>query len=501
MPEIVQSNSQIVSQLIQQKLNAVNILLRNNQLAPYNGIDNHTLLSATQSAIQNYLSALTSSSTATEVSTMKRGNINSSALYNNFWTAIEHDLKALYAEANNVGQILVDNNNYVNADIQNMLIQLKEVNSDIQNYEILTMSPLANEQVYIENFTTTSNIDVNSALLADTQCNIDTIGGIVTLNISSSNTVQPSDVANVIIGSNSNGSISGTTQLLDVVDNTSLNGLFQYKLTSNLTNPQLLTLDFTIKLAKPTILNFIRIIPNNFGTQTWPTITAMEVSPDGVAYTDIRSILLGVNDNPTQFILAPAASNFAGEGRYTFLPETVRFIHFTIQQSTPYVDPISGLYTWAIGIRDLELTGNKYSATSQLISTPFNYAAGIEKIGINGIQLPQNSYDTSGNPTSLASVYYDMSVDDGMTWNQISPTYLESNVPTSAPQILNVNNVDSQLSPMAPGNINTTLEATSLRYRLRLARNPVKINNTAILPYFSPTVQIVTLDIFTQSQT
>lgn len=496
MPEIVQPQSQIVTQLIQNKLSAINQLVRQNQFTTRNDGTQGDLLSAVQLAINQYLSALQSSDSTANTNLVNRGNINSSTNYNNFWTGVNNDLSVLYAEANNVGQILVDNYNYVNADIQNILIQLKQADSSIQNYELLTNSPIGNQQTFIENFTSTSQIDVNSALLGDTQCNIDTIEGIVTLGITSSTTVQPSDVSNIVIGSaNSNGTIYGSTQLLDIIDNTDF-GLFQYQLTSSTYQQQQITLDFTIVLNQLTPINFIRIVPNNFGTTTWPTITAIDVSSDGVNFTSIRDILLGVDNDPTQFTLAPQTSNFAGEGRYSFLPEQVMYVHFTITQTTPYVNPNTGLYTWAIGLKDIELIGNQFAATSQVLSLPYTFSAGVSKIAITGDELPQLAY-TNGNVSSLGSVFHDISLDGGMTWTQVAPEYI-STPPSTLPTILNVNNVDSQLNPTVPGSINTIQVATSVRYRLRLASNASVLNNPTLLPYFSPVVRNITLQVDTQ---
>jgi hypothetical protein len=350
--------------------------------------------------------------------------------------------------------------------------------------------------MFVEKFTDTTKIDVNSPLLADTQCNIDTIEGVVTLGIQSSITAEPSDIGGIVIGdANSNGTVFGNTQLLDVINSGDFK-LFQYELTTEAFQPNKLTLDFTIRLSKPTILNFIRIVPNNFGTKTWPTIIAMDISNDGVNFTSIRDVLLAVNNDPTQFILAPYTSNFAGEGRYSFLPERVTYVHFTIEQTTPYFDFARNLYRWAIGIKDIELTGNKFAATSQLISLPYRFPAGVAKISIDGDELPPMSFDSKG-VSSETNILHDISVDDGMTWKQVNPEYLTASIPAT-PVILNVNNVDSQLNPSDIASINTSNTVTSVRYRLRLSANPGIINDTELLQYFSPVVKQIQLKVFTQ---
>lgn len=496
MPELIQPTSEIIAGLIQTKLDAVAELARNNQFTTRDDQSRGDLLSSVRIAISDYLRALNISDSSVAINIVKRGNVNSSTLYNAFWNSISNDLNVLYAEANNIGQVLVDHHNYVATDIQNVLIQLKAANSQIQNFSLLVNAPVANYQTFTEKFTDTSKLDINSPLLQGIQCDLDTIGGVVTLGILSAATVTSDQVGDVIIGAAaSNGTVFSNTALLDVINSNGIQ-LFQYELTSQVFTTNKLTLDFTIKLDDPTILNFIRIVPNNFGTKTWPKITAIDLSADGINFNSIRDQLLGMTNNEDEFILAPFTSNFAGEGRFSFLPEKAAYIHFTIEQSTPYFDANRNLYRWAIGIKNIELTGKKFVSSSQLISSAYTFSQGVEKIALDAIELPLMAF-TGTTVASKASVQHDISIDDGMTWKPISPGYLANNDPT-APEILNVNNVDSQLNPAAVSSINTVQNVTHVRYRLRLSPNATIINDPDLLAYFSPVVRNITLKVFTQ---
>ncbi len=495
MPEIIQADSQIILQLIENKLAAINTLLRDNQFTTRNDQTQGDLLSAVKVAIQDYVSAVKTSATTVAVQEIREGNINTSLAYNAFWGSVDSDLRVLYSEANNIGDMLVNHHNYIVADIHNILIQLKLASSQVENYGLLTSSPFANYQAFIEKFTDTSRLAIGSSLLSAPQANIDTIGGVATLAIKTSNPATQADVDSIITGSNSNGQTFGPLTIIDVINNSGL-GLFQYEDTSSTFDTRKLTLDFTIKLKTTKILNFIRIVPNNFGTANWSRITAIDISPDGINFTSIRDQLLAKAQDDSEFTLAPLSSGYAGEGRYSFLPQRAMFVRFTIEQSTPYFDTNRGLFRWAIGLKDIELVGNTFESSSQIISAPYLFAAGVEKVAIDATELPDMAF-SEDVLSSQAEIFHDISFDDGMSWKKISPTYVGASDP-NAPELINVNNIDSQLNPTLASSINTTGPVTSLRYRIRMAANPALITDSSLVPYFSPVIRDITLKVTTQ---
>lgn len=499
MAEIVVPQSAILTTLIQQKLTDIQNTLAAGNVTTREDSTRNDLSSMVINAINQFLQGMLTSDTSTAVVDVNPGNINRSSLYNAFWTAVNNDLITLYAEAQNLGNVLQDNHNYVMADVQNLLLLLKTTSASLQNFVLLTQTNATGEQSIVENFGNSIDIDSNSSLLTDTQANLDTVQGVVTLAITDSSTIQQTDVSSInISSSNSNGTIFGTNTLLNTINSATFD-LFQYELTS-LTNalPNRLVLDFTIKLNTPTVINFIRIVPNNFGTTTWPQIIALDLSMNGLNVTSIRDQLLGNNSTDPQglFTLAPSTSNYAGEGRYSFLPQTAQYIHFTIQQTTPYFDSTRNLFRWAIGIKDIEIDTLTYGNTSQLVSTQIQAAKPLSEIALNANELPDMVYAVSGLPSN-ASVLHDISVDDGMTWQLIAPIYYETQDPT-APEILYINSIDPSGALTGFAHLNTQFQTSQFRFRLRLRKQTNQLADPTLAPYFTPVVRDLTINVTPQ---
>jgi hypothetical protein len=201
-------------------------------------------------------------------------------------------------------------------------------------------------------------------------------------------------------------------------------------------------------------------------------------------------MILSVNNNADNFKLAPSTSTYAGEGRYSFVPTKAKYIHITIAQDGSYYDITNKLYTWAIGIKNIEIDQNQYLTSSELISNPFAVPAGISEISLDADILPDKIYETTELP-SQASALFDISVDGGMNWYPIAPSSFQM-ADTILP-VLNINNIASQSNPSASNSINTTATAISLLYRIRLQQNNPNIADTTLLPYYSPIVSNITI--------
>jgi len=493
MAEVIVKDSAIVTTLLEAKLHEVDDLIRDNKLTLRDDDSRGDLVSSVQIAIQELLDALRESETASVVRNIPYGSLNSSIYWNKFWGAIGYDLTALYAEASRIGKLVSDNHNYVMADVQGLLLQLKSANAKLASYELYASTTLPNKRSLVENFNDISQLEIGSKFVQGDECSVDTVQGIVTLatNDAKDNTVTQDDIEGITISAaNSNGEIYNDTSLLKAINSGDFY-LFQYEYTSQIFGSYRLVLDFTIKLKNPKILNYIRIVPNNYGTKTWPKILAMDLSMDGLSPYSVRDALLTDETNDTQFTLAPYTSNYAGEGRYSFLPVKAQYIHILIEQTSPYYDVNRDLYRWAIGLKNIELDGKEYKETSQLVSKDYTIPQGIAEISLEASEFPW-----LGDTEAGGQVSHEVSIDGGMNWKAISPTYLSGN--GLAPEILYINSVDPSGLTEGTNHLNSTIESNTLRYRLSLSKDTENIPDTNLIPYYSPVVRKVTLNVITK---
>jgi hypothetical protein len=395
-----------------------------------------------------------------------------------------------------MGKFIRDNHNYITADVQSLLLQLKSANAKLASYELYATSTLSNERTLVENFNDISQLEIGSSFIQGDECAVDTVQGIVTLaTTGEDNTITKDDIEAITISTaNSNGETYGSTSLLKTINSGDFY-LFQYEHTSTSFGSYRLVLDFTIKLKTPTIVNHIRLVPNNYGTKTWPKVLAMDLSLDGITNYSVRDALLKDAEDDTQFVLAPYTSNYAGEGRYSFLPIKAQYLHILIEQTSPYYDSIRDLYRWAIGVKNIEIAGIRYKDASQLVSKNYTVSQGISQVALEADEFPWLAY-VDGENIEGAEVSHEISIDGGMTWCIISPTYMSGN--GLAPEVIYVNTVDGSGLTTGTSHLNSVIESNTLRYRLSMKKNSELITDTNLIPYYSPVVRKIKLNLITK---
>lgn len=498
MAEIIVKESALVRSLLEDKLKEIDQLIRDNKFTVRDDDSRGDLTSSVQLAIQDFLNSLQDSATANVVVNIPCGSINSSDYYNAFWSAVGQDLTALYKEAERIGKMVSDNHNYVTADIQGLLLQLKSANARLASYELYASSTDSSKRSLVENFNDISQIDIGSGSIQGAECAVDTVQGIVTLATKGSvldGIITQNDVESITISTvNSNGVSYGDTALLKTVASGDFY-LFQYEHTDLSFSEYRLVLDFTIKLKSPKILNYTRIVPNNYGTKTWPKILALDLSMDGIDQFSVRDALLTDEENDTQFTLAPYTSNYAGEGRYSFLPMRAQYVHILIEQTSPYFDAIRNLYRWAIGLKNIEIGGRQYVDSSQLVSKDYIIPQGISQVLIDANEFPRLAYE-DGESTAPAEINHEISVDGGMTWKGISPSYMAS--AGIHPEVIYINSVDGSGLTEGIDHLNSTIESNAIRYRVSMQKNPDLIPDPSLVPYYSPVLRRIDLNVITR---
>jgi len=331
--------------------------------------------------------------------------------------------------------------------------------------------------LYRDTFNNTDRIEVGSSLLNADECYVDTSGGIVTLPIdvakektiiiSETPVIRPTPSASsTYVGNNFQSGAAWNGSIRTVIDGDE-DTWFEYeKVIQNTDDDRSpLILDLLLNLGQPTIVNFIRINPNNFGTNTSVRINAIETSLDGVTFQSIKDDLpitgyLSESEEDI-FQLSASTSKYAGQGLFSFTPRRAKYVRCSFSQSEPYVIETSSgeKLRYAIGLRTIELKAITYKNKGELISTPVYLDGDIVKVSLRTTQSPVET-------SPLAGIKHFLSVDDGSSWHEIRPQQ-DSGVAAEVneiPEILNFNNdADSAIITPTP--------PVSIRYKAQLFRD------------------------------
>lgn len=396
----------------------------------------------------------------TDVSVDQKPNVD---IYNENFSNILSDLKIIFSEFENIESVILSHFNFMVSDTNQILTGLKQVYSKLGDYILFTKDATRDSFYFSDSFNNQSRVDFNSSLLNSTQCDVDQTQGIVTLPLSNKTIISVTEQP--VINSNSNGTPgnaiedpTGLSADINRINDSNPDTWFEYERLITVDDGIPLTLDITINLSDPKIINYIRINPNNFGTKNQVVIDTIETSADGKSYLSIKDDVplngFITQDEDNVFILAPSSSKFAGQGIYTFNPRKIKYVHLIFKQFTPYAINDTQL-RYAIGIRDIEISTVSYGNAGEIISANYSADAVFKKIALITNQNPVIESD-------LASIDHFISPDNGSTWNQIQAQDFIST--SSIPKLLNFNTLDIN-------SINTQNPIKSLRYKAVLKRN------------------------------
>lgn len=380
---------------------------------------------------------------------------------NKMFKEVSQDLEIIYREIESMQNFAVENFNSLNALSSSIRARIKEVSSELGDYQLYANDPLGGAVYFSDRFDNTDKVDLNEELYDEDQCFVDANSGIVTLPIDTGET-EERDIETISVGSASNGLV-GNNQEVGALRRGNLSYLsdgdpetwFEYESVSREDSPTPLVLEFKIKLDSEEIVNAIEIETHSFKAKRYPKITKMEVSVDGSLYTSVIDDVSGrVKTNGSSVIfLEPSSENISDTNKLYITPRKIKYINIVIQQDDSYIirTPSGTSFRKAIGIKNLNLIGQAYENVGEIVSV--NYQSPAE---INKLALTSKHKDALG----LTQITHYVSENDGQDWHEIER--LES-YQTDAPQILNFNNgADNEIVTDSP--------VTSLRHKVKLER-------------------------------
>lgn len=400
--------------------------------------------------------------------------------YNANFQELNYDLVTIFKQLASLEQFVLGNFNFMVSERDKLNQMIRRIASQVDDYALYSEDPNGALIYFKDSFNDLSKIDFASALLKEKQAEINVTEGIVTLPVIRDN-LSSSKTPSIQINANSGpgGSVGNYQELgaaphddiRDVLDNNP-DTWFEYERVQGTReeNTTPLVLDLTLYFDEPVIINFVRINPNNFGTQTSVEIVEIETSLDGAKRISIKDDIpiagFLQEDEANIFTLAPSTSKYAGQGLFTFTPRKAKYLHLVLRQTTPYLIQTTNGSRWryAIGIRDIEVSSVKYEVIGEVVSKPFSSAVEIQKVSLLASENPTEASD-------LADVVHQISVDDGATWYDIQP---QDRNGTAVPEILAFNTED-------PGAIQTQDVPYALRHKMVLSRKPDKFKQGAVM--------------------
>jgi len=393
--------------------------------------------------------------------------------YDDMWNRLLDDLTIIFTELENVETLVVSNFNYITTEANRLTSRLKSVSSKLGDYILYSLNPTKDAIYFIDSFNDLTKLELNSALLNEEECDISQEEGVTTLPIDKSKDSILSITETPIINPDSNG-VVGNNQQTGAVFNGDIRVLldnnpdtwFEYErvVTGASDQREPLVLDFTVNLGEKTVINHIRVNPNNFGTKTAIQVEDISTSLDGEAYTSIKDDVpiagFTTEDEENVFVLAPSSSKFAGQGLYTFTPRKVKYVRFILKQPEPYViqTTTEERSRYAIGIRDVDIRAFSYKPKGEIVSTRYQSLDEIRKVILQSNQNPSEY-------SELASITFMLSPDDGGTWHRIQPKEFTGVAGiVGVPEILDFNSADT-------ASITTAVPVKSLRLKVAFERN------------------------------
>lgn len=393
--------------------------------------------------------------------------------YNDSFQELSWDLDIIFKELVTLEGTILKNFNHTLSEKDKLGKLVKRVSSKVGDYVLYSEDPIGNTIYFKDSFNDVSKIDFGSELLSGKQCEISVAEGIVTLPVIRSDTpTSKATKAQINESSGPGGSIGNYQEIgvaphddiRDILDNNP-DTWFEYERVqrSKAEDTRTLVLDLTLYFEEPQVINFIRINPNNFGTQTPILVEQIDTSYDGNIRISVKDDVpisgFLQEDEEDIFTLAPSTSKYAGQGLYTFTPRKVKYIHLVLKQETPYLisTPAGQRWRYAIGIRDIEVKAIPYEANGDIISSAYDSPVEVKKVSLLASENPAEA-------SELADITHQISADDGATWHDIQP---QDRSGTDIPEILNFNTSDEQA-------ITTPSPVSSLRHRMLLSRDAEK---------------------------
>ena len=407
--------------------------------------------------------------------------------YNSIFRLIVDDIDVVFKELESTGDIVVANFNRLVDEERAITARMRKIYGKLQDLNLFSSDVVGRATYAGDDFGSYDKTEFDERFVGATPAYVDIEQGLVTLPrlLTSSelivNLMRVNTESNGLPGNNNELSAAAHDDMASIIDNDP-DTWWEFEKVGSGPSRDSLILSLTLTLAVESVVNFIRINPNNFGTTNWVKIRTIETSTDDRIYTSIRESIdiEGFNDllQDEDFTLAPSVSKFAGQGLYSMSPRKVKYIRFVFEQEQGYwIDNTQNTrsYRYAIGLRDITINGINYSNSGIFVSTPHFFSEDVKKIALIEARNPSK-------PSELAVIEHYVSVDDGRSWHTIQPSDGED---PDIPKIRGVNDASED-------SIDATSSPRDIRYKavLRRESDGFKADSAAVRKQISSTYDL-----------
>lgn len=390
---------------------------------------------------------------------------------------LAQDLNILYRELSTLREYMKSQFNNVSRLESEILEGARRIRSRLGDLKLYSFGQIGGALHFSDSYSNTDKVEVDSKKLSEPQAKIQQFEGLVTL-AEQGEVVRPR-VKGVSVNE-TDGHVGDRTgrsvRHADPMRMFDGNPDTWFEL-ERLDGDKPLTLEMTVTLQEPSIVNRIVLNPHHFGQRKWLRFREMSTSLDGVNYVSVLEEIpqseWTVEDDGS-FMTSPDATRFGGQAWFSFFPRNVKFVRVVLEQTQSF--PVSTSdnrfqdikQKWVVGIRDLDLLAVKYQPSSQLISTKISLDRDIKKVGLLANQVVVSP---------LADITHSVSVDDGQSWHDINPM---DEMDTSRPEVVSFN--------LGEGSVELRNESggyepiQTLRHRITLKRNSEEFNKLQPLP-------------------
>ena len=350
---------------------------------------------------------------------------------------IYNDLKILYQSLSNTRNLLASNYNTLSGMLLKLKTDIAEASSKLVDYKIQNSNRIT--PTFLDSFYNLSKIEIDDSKYTKTKAFIDTFNSNVVLPLDGE--AKAAKIKKANIGMDSNGT-SGNNQEVGAISrenlklalDNSIDTWFEFEQvgTTELELPT--TLNLKLEFEEEIFFNLLDINVVQMPNGSYPAIIDITGSTDGSVFFDLRPLYLGRTDwDSLGNEVIPLGDNLenpnSGNLLY-FSPRKIKFLNIKFMEDSSYfIRTSSGVkYRRAIGIKEIKPKSQKFKNEGQLITTSFLSNSEISKIAL---------FTDEYSPANFLSTFnYFISVDDGQTWEAISPS---QKVKEEIPEVLNYN--------------------------------------------------------------